>query len=129
MTRSRDTTVHDVITHLTPTAPSSQPGDDSRVKEHEEHLAICKFRAVEARRSIVRAVNMGISAAIDPDGRVIALPGETWSKSKKMEGIVAVNMPIDSRASFYARMGDWVPAACWLAVGLGIVAARFRRSA
>ena len=29
--------------------------------EHEEHLAICRFRAIECRRSLVRAVNMGIS--------------------------------------------------------------------
>ena len=57
-------------------------------EEHEQHLAICRFRAVEARRAMVRAVNMGISAVIDPDGRVIALPGETWSESKKMEGVV-----------------------------------------
>ncbi len=38
-------------------------------EEHEQHLAICRFRAVEARRTVVRAVNMGISAVIDPDGR------------------------------------------------------------
>ena len=36
--------------------------------EHEQHLAICRFRAVETRRCVVRAVNMGISAIIDPDG-------------------------------------------------------------
>src|SRR5260370_39296723 len=29
--------------------------------EHEQHLAICRFRAVECRRSVARAVNMGIS--------------------------------------------------------------------
>ena len=38
--------------------------------EHEEHLAICRFRAVECRRSIARAVNMGISTVIDGNGRV-----------------------------------------------------------
>ncbi|HXG11944.1 MAG TPA: apolipoprotein N-acyltransferase [Gemmataceae bacterium] len=39
--------------------------------EHEEHLAICRFRAVECRRSVARAVNMGISAVIDGNGRVM----------------------------------------------------------
>lgn len=39
--------------------------------EHEEHLAICRFRAVECRRSVLRAVNMGISGVIDPNGRVL----------------------------------------------------------
>src|SRR4029077_11733841 len=33
--------------------------------EHDQHLAICRFRAIECRRSIGRSVNMGISAVID----------------------------------------------------------------
>ncbi len=39
--------------------------------EHEEHLAICRFRAVECRRPVARAVNMGVSAVIDGNGRVL----------------------------------------------------------
>jgi apolipoprotein N-acyltransferase len=39
--------------------------------EHEEHLAICRFRAVESRRTYARAVNMGVSAVIDSNGRVL----------------------------------------------------------
>ncbi len=38
--------------------------------EHDEHLAISRFRAIECRRSLVRAVNMGISAVIDGSGRI-----------------------------------------------------------
>ena len=78
-------------------------------EEHEQHLAICRFRAIEARRSVVRAVNMGISAVIDPDGRVVAMPGETWPASKKVEGVVAAAVPLDTRGSLYAAWGDWVP--------------------
>jgi apolipoprotein N-acyltransferase len=40
--------------------------------EHEQHLAVCRFRAVECRRPVARAVNMGISALIDGNGRVLA---------------------------------------------------------
>jgi apolipoprotein N-acyltransferase len=40
--------------------------------EHEEHLAVCRFRAVECRRTVARAVNMGVSAVVDPNGRVLA---------------------------------------------------------
>jgi apolipoprotein N-acyltransferase len=40
--------------------------------EHEQHLAICRFRAVECRRSVVRAVNMGVSAVVDGNGRVLS---------------------------------------------------------
>jgi apolipoprotein N-acyltransferase len=39
--------------------------------EHDQHLAICRFRAVECRRTVARAVNMGISAVIDGNGRVL----------------------------------------------------------
>lgn len=39
--------------------------------EHEEHLTISRFRAIENRKSLVRSVNMGISAVIDPNGRVL----------------------------------------------------------
>jgi apolipoprotein N-acyltransferase len=83
-------------------------------EEHEQHLAICRFRAVEARRAIVRAVNMGVSGVIDPDGRVVALPDPDWRKSKKVDAIVTAAVPLDARGSTYAAWGDWVPAGCWL---------------
>jgi apolipoprotein N-acyltransferase len=95
--------------------------------EHEQHLAICRFRAIETRRSVVRAVNMGISAIIDPDGRVVALPGETWAKSKKVEGIVRGPVPLDTRTSLYARLGDWLPLCAWGVFASSIVLGFVRR--
>lgn len=53
--------------------------------EHEEHLAISRFRAVEARRSLVRSVNMGVSAVIDSNGRVLK-PDELVYQPKSGEG-------------------------------------------
>ncbi|HEV3115871.1 MAG TPA: apolipoprotein N-acyltransferase [Gemmataceae bacterium] len=85
--------------------------------EHEEHLAICRFRAIECRRAVARAVNMGISAVIDGNGRIIALPGEDWEKSKKIDKVLRASVPIDHRGSVYARFGDWLPWTCWLAIG------------
>ncbi len=90
-------------------------------EEHEQHLAICRFRAVEARRAVVRSVNMGISGVIDADGRVVALPDPDWSKSVKVEAVVTAVVPIDTRGSLYATFGDWVPALCWLVGLLGAV--------
>ena len=92
-------------------------------EEHEQHLAICRFRAVECRRSIVRAVNMGISAIIDPDG-VVTTPDDTWAESKGHYSnwkpgdkitthTVTDRVKLDTRTSFYAETGDWLPAACW----------------
>jgi apolipoprotein N-acyltransferase len=93
-------------------------------EEHEQHLAICRFRAVEARRAVVRAVNMGISGVIDGDGRVVALPRETWAESKKVTAIV----PIDRRDSVYAAAGDWFPGLCWLLIGASWVGLWLRRN-
>jgi len=94
--------------------------------EHEEHLAICRFRAVECRRAVARAVNMGISAVIDGNGKVTDLPGSSWEKSKKVEAVLTASVPIDHRISLYARWGDWVPAICWLSLALGLVFGRLR---
>ena len=96
-------------------------------EEHEQHLAISRFRAVEARRSVVRAVNMGISAIIDPEGRVIAKPDFEWELSKKTIAVVKGEVPIDDRGSPYAFVGDWVPATAWgFLIGLHFFSMRRR---
>ncbi len=117
--------------------------------EHEQHLAICRFRAVECRRSVARAVNMGVSAVIDANGRVLrplpldafserlpemkvwsiaaekaawsSLPVREWSQYKKVPGVLLANVPIDSRPSLYARFGDWLPWSCWGLLMLTVV--------
>jgi apolipoprotein N-acyltransferase len=119
--------------------------------EHDEHLALCRFRAIECRRAVARAVNMGISAVIDANGRVLAphplprpietpailqswevgpdappLPVEEWGRFKMVAGVLLASIPIDHRTSLYARWGDWLPVACWAVVGMLLVAARFR---
>jgi apolipoprotein N-acyltransferase len=97
-------------------------------EEHEEHLAISQFRAVEARRALVRSVNMGISAVIDSDGAVIALPHKSWSASKKVETVVSAVVPIDNRDSWYSHLGDWIPGVCWAMVLAVIVISRIQKS-
>lgn len=87
--------------------------------EHEQHLALCRFRAVEARRSVVRAVNMGISAVIDGSGRVRHVPGADWASSKQVEAVLTAVVPLDRRGSLYAAWGDWLPWGCWAVVVSG----------
>jgi apolipoprotein N-acyltransferase len=119
--------------------------------EHQEHLAICRFRAIESRRAIVRAVNMGVSAIIDGNGRVSApqppesgpasegrvwevasgkdvteWPAFKWHRLKKISAVVTGRIPIDKRFSFYARAGDWFPWTCWVLVGLGLALSSLR---
>jgi apolipoprotein N-acyltransferase len=108
--------------------------------EHEEHLAISRFRAIETRRSLARAVNMGISAVIDGSGRVLApqliekignqhlwavpsagatpLPANRWKEFKKTQGVLLASIPIDHRSSVYTHWGDWLPWSCWLVLAL-----------
>ena len=50
---------------------TSNDGWFNGTSEHEQHLAVCRFRAIESRRSVARAVNMGVSAVVDPNGRVL----------------------------------------------------------
>jgi apolipoprotein N-acyltransferase len=97
-------------------------------EEHEQHLAISQFRAIEARRALLRSVNMGISALIDSDGVVIALPRESWSDSKKMEAVVSAVVPIDGRNSWYSRLGDWIPGVCWVLLIVVIAISRLRNA-
>jgi apolipoprotein N-acyltransferase len=123
--------------------PESKDGDEERPvdflvnisndgwfrgsSEHEEHLAVCRFRAVETRRAVIRAVNMGISGIIDSDGRIVALPADSWGASKAVEAVVRGAVPLDERSSLYARLGDWLPLACWGVLVLGILLPRFGR--
>ena len=73
---------------------------------------------------------MGISAAIDPDGRIIQLPHlleEGWGASKGVVGTLNVDVPLDTRGSLYAMLGDWVPLLCWLGIACGLLGRRLNR--
>lgn len=75
-----------------------------------QHLAMTVFRAVETRRYIVRAATTGVSAVIDPYGRVVATlaPGTSG----------VLESPIVSRRHWttYVRVGDAFAVACALFV-------------
>jgi apolipoprotein N-acyltransferase len=73
------------------------------------HLALARLRAVEHRRWVVRATNSGISAIVDPAGRLVARSGLLTRES--LRGTVR---PLDG-TTLYARAGDWPG---WLALGV-----------
>lgn len=84
---------------------------------HMQTLAFCRLRAVEGRVSVIRAANNGISAAIDPNGRVYDLLVDSTSGSPvDVPGVLYPRVMIDARAgrTFYARFGDWWPITCLL---------------
>ncbi len=82
-----------------------------------EHLALAQLRAVEHRRYLVRGTNSGVSAVVDPVGRVIAHSG-TFQAQTLSAGIHWLR----SR-TVYERLGDWPWLLASLALGVGV----FRR--
>jgi len=96
----------------------SNDGWFGRGIQQPQHLAICAFRAVENRVGIARAVNTGISAFIDPSGRVHdAVKGGAWNGRAGHFGYAVANLGINRRMTFYSRYGDWFAWSCaaiWL---------------
>ncbi|MGO9482776.1 MAG: apolipoprotein N-acyltransferase [Candidatus Kryptoniota bacterium] len=68
-----------------------------------QHAAYAVFRAVENRRSVVRAANTGISEFIDPYGRYI---GEQTKLDER--AALEAEIPIDRQITFYTERGDWI---------------------
>jgi apolipoprotein N-acyltransferase len=82
-----------------------------------EHFALAQFRAIEHRRYFVRGTNSGVSAVVDPVGRVVAHT-ETFRQQ-------AISAPIHwmREHTVYERIGDWP----WLLVSGGMIFTAFRR--
>jgi apolipoprotein N-acyltransferase len=68
---------------------------------YRQHLRLSQIRAVESRRSVVRAANTGISAHILQSGD-IAGKIDWWE-----EGTLAANVAINNRMTLFSRYGDY----------------------
>lgn len=92
--------------------------------EPMEHLALASFRAIEHRRALVRATNTGISALVDPVGR-LDLRTAQWRR----QALVGQISLMEGR-TVYAVLGDWVGWVCvvlsLLGLGQAILVARRR---
>jgi len=82
-----------------------------------QHLQQARLRAIEQGLPVVRAANTGISAVIDPVGRIVAHLG------LGIEGVLDSSLPSAIRLTFYARTGDF-PVAIIAAVALIFVIRR-----
>jgi apolipoprotein N-acyltransferase len=81
------------------------------------HLRLAQLRAIEHRRYLVRATNSGISAIIDPVGRVVS----STAIGRREHLRATVHMM--SGRTLYAHLGDWPG---WLSMLIAAVA--FRRT-
>ncbi len=82
-----------------------------------QHLQQARLRAIEQGLPVVRAANTGISAVIDPVGRIVARLG------LGIEGVLDSSLPSAIRATVYAGTGD-IPVAVILAAALIFVVRR-----
>ncbi len=84
-----------------------------------QHMAMAAFRAVENRRYLVRAANTGITAVVDPYGRVL-------EKTQLFDTAVLVReVPFVTGETFYARHGDLFAHGC-VGLALAVLAAGWR---
>ncbi len=94
--------------------------------ELAQHAAICAFRAVENRVSIIRSVNAGISCLIDTNGRIKNGFSAGNLPKKAMErtgcsGWFVARIPIDDRITFFSKTGQWLSPACALCLVLIVI--------
>lgn len=88
-----------------------------------QHLNLASYRAIETGLPVVRATPTGVSAMIDPWGRIVdgarLDPGEA--------GVIDARLPQPAAITVYGRFGDLL---FWLAViaSLGLLAVRPRSS-
>ena len=82
-----------------------------------QHLQQARLRAVEQGLPVVRAANTGISAVIDPMGRIVARLG------LGVEGVLDSSLPAAIAPTIYARSGD-IPTAMIVAAALILVIRR-----
>ena len=73
-----------------------------------QHLSMVVFRAVESHRAVARAANTGVSAFVDPVGRLLDETPLFEEASQSRE------LPLMSQRSFYTRYGDVFALGCIL---------------
>ena len=72
--------------------------------------------------AIARAANTGVSAFVEPSGRIAAtLP-------LMARGVLHRRIPLRDTLTLYGRLGDWLVVACAAAGAVGAGIAFFRRS-
>ena len=98
----------------------SNDGYFGHTAAREQHLDLVRMRAAENRRWILRATNDGITATVDPAGRIV------YRVPPYRELASDVTYRYSTRMTPYTRYGDWF---AWSALIAGVLlaAAGFRR--
>jgi apolipoprotein N-acyltransferase len=87
-----------------------------------EHLALAVFASVELRVSMVRAVNSGVSAMIDPNGRVVqkTYADDPYRHPRGADGIIVTAPKMAGGHTLFVAVGNLFAYLC-LAATLGLL--------
>ncbi len=88
-----------------------------------QHLNMVRMRAIENHRWVLRATNTGVTAAIDPYGRVTA------AAPRHQRTSIRVHFAYEQSLTFYAAHGDLFAYACAFITILGLAFSLGRRVA
>ena len=80
------------------------------------HLQAAVFGCVENHRSLVCAANTGVSAMVDPWGRIIATVADGKGKETFIEGTAWGSLPLNYEKTFYTKYGDIFTYLCFVCI-------------
>jgi apolipoprotein N-acyltransferase len=84
----------------------------------KQHLQQTQMRAIENERWLLAATNTGMTASVDPYGRIVA------ATPRKVRTALAAPYALSSSTSFYTRHGDWFAYLCAI-ISTGALVMRF----
>ncbi len=85
-----------------------------------QHLNMARMRAVENYRWLLRDTNSGVTAVIDPYGRIVA------EAPRNQRVALPGAYGLEQSTTFYTRHGDWFPFLCAIITLLGLLLRYFR---
>ncbi len=85
-----------------------------------QHLQMTQMRAIEDARWVINGAVSGISAFVDPSGRVVA------SQGLFRAGILRGTIRSSDQRTWYVRLGDWLPWLLLASIVLAFVVPRRR---
>jgi apolipoprotein N-acyltransferase len=85
---------------------------------YAQHLAQTRMRAIENNRWLLSATNTGVTASIDPYGRIVA------RAERKVRTVLEAPYALTSVTTFYTRHGDWFAWLCAI-ISMGALVMRF----
>ena len=84
---------------------------------YAQHLNQSRMRAIENNRWLLLDTNTGVTASVDPNGRIVA------RLQRKIRGTLRAPYALTDVTTFYTRHGDWFPYLCAI-ISAGILLMR-----